>query len=148
MRAILLMAALVVAVPDRPNPTPKDAAKPIAEQLVGEWRLVSGVYGGTEKKEADGTTMTFTPTEIHIIEKGQGRRQEDATYRLDDKRKPVGIDIMPKQMGNQKIEGILKIEGDMLTLCFAHGGRGDRPLDFASLKDTRVALLLFQRIKK
>ena len=131
MLAAVLFTLLAIAVPDRALPPANEQPKAVREQLVGEWKFVSGVMGGNEKKEADGTVLTFTRTDIQIREKNQNR-VEEATYVLDEKKKPATIDIMPKNGPDKRVQGILKLDGDTLTLCFAHGGEGERPLDFVS----------------
>ena len=121
MRALLLIAVAAVAVPDRPAPTPKEKAKPLAEQVLGKWLLVKHTLSGQDKK-ADGSIIVFTPTELEMHDKGQRTPEQDASYQLDAGKKPAAIDIVPKQDGTMKIEGILKVEGNTLTFCFPFGG--------------------------
>ncbi len=148
MRALLLVPLMMIAVPDRPDPAPKEKAKPLQEQVLGEWRLVKSTVGGREDNEKAGTLLVVTSTELHIHEKGERNPGEDASYRLDADKKPAAIDLVPKRDGNQKIEGILRVEGDTLTLCFPHAGRGSRPTEFVSPNNSQVALMQFQRVKK
>jgi uncharacterized protein (TIGR03067 family) len=148
MRAILLLAVLTVAVPDRAPPEPKET--PVAQQIVGEWQLVTAIVGGdpNAKNDAPQTVLIFTAKEIHVRENGKQQPNDDASYTLDATKKPVTIDIVPKRAGNKKIEGILKVEGDTLTLCFPFGGEGARPTNFVSAPNTQTALMHFKRLKK
>lgn len=146
MRALLTVFVLALAAPDREDPTPREKTKPIHEQILGEWQLVNSVVGGRNEKK-DGV-LTFTRTEIHITENGQRRSGDDADYVIDATKKPAAIDISVKRDGSQKIEGILKIEGDQLTLCFPRGGGAMRPTDFVSTPQTGIAVMQFTRIKK
>ena len=54
-----------------------------------------------------------------------------ANYTIDWSVNPAAITFMPKQRGG-KMPGILKIEGDTLTMGLTIGGNGNRPADFAS----------------
>lgn len=150
MRSLLLLTLLAVAVPDREDPTPKSKAKPIQQQILGEWQLVGTVIGGNPDRRKDdrGAVLTFTASEIQIAENGKRQENDDAVYTLDATRKPVAIDITPKRGGERKIEGILKVEGDQLVLCFPHGGGAMRPTDFVSAPQSQVAVMHFKRIKK
>lgn len=146
MRALLLLAFVVALVPDREAPDPKEA-KPLIEQIQGEWRLVKGVMSGREKKDGGETTITFTRTELRVREMGRDT-PENAGYRIDEKMMPHHIDIMPKNGNGKKIEGIIRLDQDTLTICFAHDGAGARPTQFASEVNSPFALLHLQRIKK
>ena len=150
MRALLVFTLLAFVAPDRENPTPKDKAKPIQEQVLGDWQLVKAVMGAdaNPRKEFGATILTFTAGEIQIQENGKRQDRDDAGYTLDVKKMPTAIDIIPKRGGDKTIQGILKLEGDQLTLCFTHGGNGDRPLDFVSPPNTQIALMHFKRVKK
>lgn len=149
MRAIALFAVLAFVPPDRPDPNPKDKAKPIQEQILGDWQLVKMVVGGDkDRKQFGPTVLTFTAKEIIITENGKRQDPDNADYTLDVTKKPIALDIQPKRGGERKIEGILKVEGEELTICFAHGGRGNRPLEFASPANSEVALMQLKRVKK
>src|ERR1022692_3133874 len=93
MCAVLMIAVLAVAVPDREDPTPKEKARPLQEQLLGEWLLVKSVVGGVEDKNFMGTTITFTPTELSIRE-GRQELSQELSYHLDAAKTPAVIDLV------------------------------------------------------
>lgn len=147
MRVFALLACLLIALPDRPDPTKREV-RSTQEQLIGQWRPVHRlVEGNVDNRPDDAAVMTITKTEILVRENGQERGVDDCTYRLDDTKTPIQIDIIPKR-DQKKIEAILRIDGDILTLCFVFGGEGPRPTEFASKPGTRVALMKMVRIKK
>jgi uncharacterized protein (TIGR03067 family) len=150
MRAVLLLTVLSVAVPDRPDPSPREKAAPIQQQLLGEWQLTSTLVGGDPKlaKGPPDTVLIFMPGVIQVRENGKRRESDDASYTLDVTKSPTAIDILQIQGPQNKVEGILKVEGDQLTICFAFGGRGSRPTGFASAPKTQNALMQFKRIRK
>ena len=45
-------------------------------------------------------------------------------------------------------KGILKIEGDTLTLCVSIGRTDGRPAEFAAPRNSGLMLMQFQRVKK
>ena len=153
MRTLVLIIFALVTLPDRPNPAPKETPKPFHEQLIGEWRLVKGVIGGEAKGE-ERTVFVFTKTDIRVRENDRqwdGDGDEDATYTLDETKSPAHIEILPKHKGNddvRSVPGIIKLDGEKLTLCFSHGGEGSRPTDFTSTAGTSNALMILERIKK
>lgn len=148
MRLLMVGVLLIAAAPDREDPSPKPKTKSVHEQLVGDWRLMNLVVGGRAEQKEGGTILTITPTEIQVTERGQRNPQDDASYHLDTQKNPVQIDIVPKRDGDMKVQGIVKVEGDTLTLCFPFGGEGMRPAEFLSPQGTQTALMVFQRLKK
>jgi uncharacterized protein (TIGR03067 family) len=152
MRFLLLIAAVAFVPPDRPDPTPKgkESAATLAEQLIGEWRLEKAVIGGRDDALKDGpreTVLIITPKQIQVRENGNRQDRDDAAYHIDTAKKPATIDIMPMR-DMKKVEGIFKIEGDQLILCFAFGGEGARPSDFVSAPGSVNAVMHFKRLKK
>ena len=151
MRALLTITILAVALPpDRPDPTPKVAAKPLQEQIQGEWQLIHSIVAGqTADQNAtvgyvyafDGKRLTArtpqaaTPFEYDIV--------------LDPKQKPATIDFVAKSGGNEvTYPGILKLENGTLTLCFQRSLDTARPAEFASPADANIALMQFRRVAK
>jgi uncharacterized protein (TIGR03067 family) len=148
MRAILMFAVLAVAVPDRPGPVPKNETS-LQEQMLGDWQLEKLLLGNMDTPDIPQKPMlVFVRGEIHVHENGQRKMQEDTAYILDETKKPVAIDIIPKRHGEKKLEGIVKIEGDLLTLCMEIDGAGNRPTEFRSGPNSKSVLMQLRRVKK
>jgi uncharacterized protein (TIGR03067 family) len=153
MRAVLMIGVLAVAVPDRPVPDrPEPAPKnenSLQEQLLGEWQLVKITVGNKDLADHPVKhSIIFVRGEIQVMENGQRKNQEDAAYVLNEAKKPATFDIIPKRQGEKKLEGILKIEGDVLTLCMEVMGAGRRPMEFRSNGDSFTALMQLRRVRK
>ena len=142
MRAFLLIAFLAAAVPDRPDPAPKQATPPAA-QILGDWQVEKMVPA--QPLEMETSVMTFTPTEILVAVNGARRPEESATYRLDSSKNPAAIDFVPKN-GPKSVPGILKLQGDRLILCFAI--EGNRPTAFNPSSQNLTVVLYLKRVKK
>ncbi|MBI1830490.1 MAG: TIGR03067 domain-containing protein [Planctomycetes bacterium] len=146
MNSLLTLTLLVLAAPERKPLAPAEEPPPsIQQQVLGEWKLVSAIIGGNNEvaNRPKETILIFTPKLIQVREDGNQRPNDDANYMLDAAKGPATIDIMPK---GAKILGILKVEGDQLTLCFSLGL--ERPASFTPPAGSQVSLFRFQRVKR
>jgi len=150
MHAFLMFTVLAVAVPDRQDPNVKNA-KPLQELLQGEWQMTQAVIGGNNNHKdlmkVNGTTLAIKGNQMKVREADRDNTEE-LTFTLNIAKKPAAIDLMPKRGGPRYIEGIIKIEGDTLSLCFSHAGEGERPSEFVSPSNSTVSLLQFKRLGK
>ena len=72
--------------------------------------------------------VVFTPTEeVHLWADGERKMDEDAAWVIDAKKDPAALDLNPKKQGEKKELAILKIEGDVLTVCVVEGRRRTAP---------------------
>jgi len=128
-------------------PKPKDPPAKEPPSIVGEWVGESGTRGGQPHNPDPGTTITFTADGKLILKEGKRDKPEEGTYKADPKKSPAEIDLVP-QIGGKgpTIQGIFKIEGDTLTLCFTMGS--DRPKEFASPAGSEIMLITCKRAKK
>jgi uncharacterized protein (TIGR03067 family) len=151
MRAALMIAVLAVAVPDRPDPTPKEA-RPLTEQLQGEWQMVSTLVGGQPDKISvrGDHVIVFKADQMHIgLRAKQLPAQFKYAFAVDATKKPASFDIIYQRTEKGKIlPCIVKIEGEVLTLCYSRLGANDRPAEFASPRDTNIVLWQFKRVGK
>jgi uncharacterized protein (TIGR03067 family) len=151
VRAVLLFTCLAIAVPDRQAPAPrKQESKSLHDEMLGEWQMVTlnlgdGVLPAAPPNEV--RTLRFGPNEIQTLVNGVVRAEETATYKLDLSKQPVTIDLSPRQKAdNKEVQGIVKVEGDQLTLCFAI--MGDRPTEFAATNKGLHALMQLKRVRR
>jgi len=143
---MLLLTTLFIALPDRPNPTPKKEAPPtLHQQILGDWVVVRLTIG--EGKDApirdDARILRFGPKEIEILINGVAQANETADYTLDTNKTPPSFDLSPRSGKGMKIEGIVKVEGDTLTLCISPGG--NRPTTFTTSGNPLQAIMYFKR---
>jgi uncharacterized protein (TIGR03067 family) len=142
MRTIVMVAMLTVAVPDRPNPTPKEAPR-LPEQILGEWRIDKLTVGG--QVTATPANLRITHTDLVIVINGQPSPGDSFTspYIIDATTTPARIDFT-----RTKHQGILKMEGADLVLCVRLGG-GPRPPDFnTTLPGSTIYQLHLKRVKQ
>src|SRR5437660_12212149 len=114
MRAIFMFTILAIAVPDRPDPTPRES-KPFNDRIQGQWQIVDALNGG--KPHA----MLKLGPSVFIFE---GNRMtirkpklEDNIYTitLDPTKSPVAIEIVAKKIAGKDIAngrlvlGIIKL---------------------------------------
>ena len=143
--SFMLGLALAVAAP-----APKDAKKD-PPSPVGTWVGVKAVAGGKEMPVPDGgIEFTLTADGKFQVREGPREKPEAGTYKTDAKMDPAEIDIMPPDGKDEPtILGIYKIEGDVMTLCFGRGkkGEGQRPTKFESPEGAEVMLMTMKRKK-
>ena len=155
MTKIAVMLLMLLAIPVRPDRLPPPSAPPtvlpLLDQLQGEWRMTVGIIGGRNEPadKVASSKLVVKGKSLFLTERNRDK-PEEARITLDPTRMPATIDIMPNGEANQdiRVEGILKIEGDKMTMCFTHGGGPGRPRSFASPVDSGVVLLEFQRVPR
>jgi uncharacterized protein (TIGR03067 family) len=107
--------------------------------------VLAGQGNSTGEKDV---VLTFAKDVIHVRENGQNKPGEDAGYRIDATKQPIAFDLTPKVPQAMKIAGIIKLEGDDLTICLPAptGPEVGRPITFASTPE--VMLMHLKRVKK
>ena len=99
--------------------------------LEGTYTITKGERGGKAIPEAEikGTVVAFTRDKVTATDKDK-KEFYAATYTLDTKSKPWKIimtSTAPKK--GDKAAGVIKTDGDMVTLCYALPG-GKTPTGF------------------
>jgi uncharacterized protein (TIGR03067 family) len=141
MYSIVIGLAVVVGAPA------KDTPKTDAPPLVGEWTPTESLQGGKPHNPPADTTITFTADGKVLLKEGNAAKPEEGTYKIDVKKEPAEIDIVPpdKDKGPPVI-GIYKFEKDNLIMCVIMGT--DRPKTFESPEGSEIMLITLQRVKK
>ena len=151
-RALPLLAAIFCAAAWHAPAAARDggrapesgAAEPAGDPLRGTWVVEALEIRG---KKIDG------PREMELIvtfEAGgkvtlqDGRRNETASYKLNEGKRPREIDVTRPRGGNpnatETILGLYEIQGDTLRIAFSAGGPNDvRPSSFE--EDAAVVIL-------
>jgi uncharacterized protein (TIGR03067 family) len=139
MYTLLLGVAVLVAAPAKKDPPKKEPPS-----IVGEWIGLTGTRGGKPDPPVNATMKFTADGTVTLAERGKGI---DAKFKADPKKDPPEIDIEMEAGGMKHvIQGIYKIEGDTLTVCFLH--MGGRPKVFESPVGSEAMLITLKRGKK
>ena len=146
MHACLLVGlALSVGAPGVKDPPKKEAT------IVGEWVGEKAVAGGMDLPVPDGgITFTFAADGTLMVRDGGRGKPEAGSYKVDAKKNPAEIDLVPPPDKKEVVlQGIYKLDGDTLTLCFRRGAPGaGRPKEFESPAGSDVIVMTLKRAKK
>jgi uncharacterized protein (TIGR03067 family) len=143
-QSVLIGLALVVGAPGAKDPPKKEVT------IVGEWIGEKAVRGGKERPVPEGgITFNFAADGKLTVKEGAREPKDGATYKVDAKKSPAEIDIIPPVGKDEPtIQGIFKIDGDTLTICITGGQGGERPTKFESPEGSRTMLMILKRAKR
>lgn len=143
--SIFLGLTVAVAAPAAKDPPKKEAT------IVGQWVGEKAVAGGKELPVPDGgIVFTFAADGVlSVTEQGPGK-PDTGSYKVDPKKNPPEIDLIPPSTKKEPVmQGIYKLDGDTLTLCFRHGPPGtERPNEFESPAGSDVIVMTLKRKKE
>jgi uncharacterized protein (TIGR03067 family) len=122
---------------DKKDPT---AGKWVIESVTRDGKDAAALKGAT-REHADGT-YTITPA------KDSKAPQSGGTYTIDTTKSPIAIDMKAKggTYDGKALLGIVKLDGDTLTICFAEPGK-DRPTKFESTAGSGFVLAVLKKAK-
>ena len=118
MRAFLALAVVSFAVPDREDLTPKEA-RPPQERILGDWRIEYGPSDNVLR------VLRIERNKMMIVVDGKPWPEDafSGACTIDWSTSPATFDYIAKNH-----RGILRLDGDQLTMCLALGGK--RPTSF------------------
>lgn len=116
-------------------------------QLQGEWTSVDETYRGFKDFDDGHGTSTLTVDGTHFTIAKPKRFVSSGRLRIPVSRSPQRIDFFYEQgiLRDEWDYGILRIEGDTLTLCL---DQTKRPTKFASPKGSMTSLGVWRKVKK
>lgn len=126
-----------------------DRTRP-AEQILGFWKIVKGINQGEEmsREELEGSRVLVKRYMMITYDRDQKERYR-ATFKIDDSKKPMHINMTSMVEGRPPVEsvGIIKIDKDRWMICYALPGE-PRPEKFESTEDGRTMLFVHEPTKE
>jgi uncharacterized protein (TIGR03067 family) len=130
----------------------KDDKKPA--KLDGKYVIVGMEFGG-EKIPAEFLDKAPEADRTIVIKGNQaiatkGGKEDPATFKLDDSKKPAHITFTSKKAGGKEetVYGIYKLDGDTLTICAVEGKEADRPKEFKTEKGSMAIMMTLKKKDK
>ena len=129
------------------------AAKKLLKELEGTYTPVGMTQGGQPAPENALKGASFIiKGDTFVVRFIEGGKTEDkaATLVVDPGQKPAAIDMTPKDGpdAGKPILGIVKVEKDTVTLCWAdQPGTAERPKEFSSTKENKNFLIVMKKAK-
>ena len=131
-RRFLILPALAMLVVSGAAATARaDAKDDELKKMKGTWTIVTATKDGEPMPENEMKDAKFV-FEGDTISMVKGEKKDPVTVKsIDATKSPAWIDLQPPE-GNEKIEGLYKLDGDTLEMCFKKSGR---PAEISQAKD-------------
>jgi uncharacterized protein (TIGR03067 family) len=145
VHATLLITALAVGAPALKDPPKKEL------KIEGEWVVESQISAGRPLKSSIERRYIFSGDGKWTMTSSKAKAKNAAslsrTYVIDATTNPASIDMKTSSgLAQPNMVGIIKVEGDTLTLCYSRSGE-DRPKTFESPEDSSTYLIIMKRAK-
>lgn len=111
------------------------------KSLEGNWDVISCINNGVALDEFPIASLVFDGGRMSFIEGGETRSLE---YHLDHSKKPKGFQMSSSaRLTTSASNGIYKMDGDQLTICWVPQKDSEAPAEFKSTEgDSRILLTL------
>jgi uncharacterized protein (TIGR03067 family) len=112
-------------------------------KVEGTWQVTAGISGGKKVPEDAVKKMQVAIKAGKYSVTRDTEEIEAGTYKVDESKKPAHLDLtITKGEGEGKTQlGILKLEGDNMSVAFGEPGKEFRPKDFEGGPGIEVVLL-------
>lgn len=129
-------------------PTSQKDKDDIAVRLTGVWVVTAETVNGSVSTSEEIKGLSVVVKENNIIFRGTAV-QGEATWSVDTSKRPCHIDFTftNEPLKGEKRSGIVKLDGDTLTLCIDTTGKS-RPERFESPAGSKFLLHVHRREKK
>jgi len=133
----LVLGAVTISAADEKDLT---AGKWVVESVTRDGKAVEALKGAI-RENGDGK-YTLTPAKDSKAPAASG------TYKIDATKTPATMDTVAKggTYDGKTLLGIVKADGDTLTLAFAEPGK-DRPTKFESAEGSGIVLVVHKKAK-
>lgn len=115
--------------------------------LVGNWQVAAAEYEGakTAADRIQGWKAVFTADRFTVRD-GQDKTRYDLSYRVGagTDTKAITFTVTGGDLKGQTTEGIYKLDGDTLTICFAEPG-GAKPTEFKTAAGSKQVCFSLKR---
>jgi uncharacterized protein (TIGR03067 family) len=116
-----------------------------AFKINGSWRATAGLAEGKKlpPEEYEKNVQVLVFKDGKYTETMNGKETEAGSYKIDATKNPHTIDFMVnkgKEKGKIQL-GLIKIEGDVMTMVLAEHGSKVRPENFEGVNDFEVMIL-------
>jgi uncharacterized protein (TIGR03067 family) len=131
-----------------------DKAKAEVKKLQGTWQVTKWIDESGKDASDDETnrsSLVFKGDTVDIRHSKDGPKRA-FPFKLDPTKNPKQIDIdMGPGLPVPMVEGIYKLEDDILTICIVSGGKSEnfpkRPTEFQAKKGKFYSLFVMKRVK-
>ena len=128
-----LIVTMLWAIPATSAPRPKDRTKPLAENILGEWKVETRATENGETKDG----MTDWKIGDGKLTSNVGGVESAWELKLDAKTVPATFDLT---QNGSALHGIVEITGDTLRVCYRFND-GERPTKFEAKDGAYLTIL-------